>query len=90
MHACIGALSQCVPAVGLAYSDKFLGVFQSAGVGDAIIDLRKADAAEAIERTMASLNERVQLADQLRRRVPAIKEDIVRTFSSLMHEPKIQ
>ena len=35
MHACIAALSQMIPTVGLAYSDKFLGVFESAGVGGA-------------------------------------------------------
>lgn len=40
MHATIAALSQGVPAVGLAYSRKFLGVFETAGVADCVLDLR--------------------------------------------------
>lgn len=40
MHATIAALSQGVPAVGLAYSRKFEGVFESIGVEELAIDLR--------------------------------------------------
>jgi len=43
MHACIGALSQSVPTIGLAYSQKFLGVLNSIGVGDIVVDLRSTD-----------------------------------------------
>jgi len=32
MHSCIAAISQCIPAVGLAYSKKFFGVFLCPGV----------------------------------------------------------
>ena len=41
MHATIAALSQGMPAVGMAYSRKFRGVFETAGVGDCVLDLRK-------------------------------------------------
>ena len=40
MHACIAALSQSIPAVGIAYSDKFSGVFASAGVERLVADPR--------------------------------------------------
>ena len=40
MHACIAALSQGIPAVGLAYSKKFSGVFASIGVDSSALDLR--------------------------------------------------
>lgn len=43
MHACIAAISQCVPAVGIAYSGKFKGVFESVDVGEAVVDLRTQD-----------------------------------------------
>jgi len=33
MHACIAALSQGIPAVAIAYSDKFTGVMQTVGAG---------------------------------------------------------
>lgn len=84
MHACIAALSQCVPAVGLAYSDKFLGVFESAGVGEANIDLRRADVPEVIYRTLLALERREDLASQLRARIPDIKAQIVEVFRELL------
>jgi polysaccharide pyruvyl transferase WcaK-like protein len=40
MHACIAAISQSVPAVPLAYSRKFLGVFKSIHIEECIADLR--------------------------------------------------
>ena len=40
MHACIAALSQGIPTVGIAYSHKFKGVFESVGLGDNVIDAR--------------------------------------------------
>ncbi len=49
MHACIAALSQGIPTVGVAYSSKFFGVFDSVGVGDMVVDARSIDMDEAIE-----------------------------------------
>lgn len=40
MHATIAALSQCIPAVGMAYSKKFAGVFETVGVADSVVDMR--------------------------------------------------
>jgi polysaccharide pyruvyl transferase WcaK-like protein len=39
MHACIAALSQGIPAVGLAYSRKFIGLYSSLELEDLVIDL---------------------------------------------------
>lgn len=52
MHATIAGLSTGVPTVGLAYSYKFRGVFESAGAGEAAIDLRALDTEEVIDRTL--------------------------------------
>jgi colanic acid/amylovoran biosynthesis protein len=41
MHACIAALSQGIPCVGVAYSQKFEGVFESVGMADWVVDGRK-------------------------------------------------
>ena len=84
MHACIGALSQCVPAVGLAYSDKFLGVFQSAGVGSSIIDLRKADTSEVISGVLRAWQARTTLEEELRQRIPQVRQDVEETFRALL------
>lgn len=43
MHSCIAALSQGVPCVGVAYSMKFKGVFDSVGKKDWVIDARNVD-----------------------------------------------
>jgi polysaccharide pyruvyl transferase WcaK-like protein len=48
MHACIAALSQRIPAIGLAYSKKFIGVFKSVGMGSLVIDARCYDIDQAI------------------------------------------
>jgi len=48
MHACIGALSQGVPAVGIAYSGKFAGVFKSVDAQDLVIDARRCTGVEEI------------------------------------------
>ncbi len=83
MHACIAALSQCVPALGLAYSDKFLGVFQSAGVGDAIIDLRSAGIQTVVDRTLRALDQRASIRGQLELTVPGIRNQVSDAFETL-------
>jgi colanic acid/amylovoran biosynthesis protein len=84
MHACIAALSQCVPAIGLAYSDKFLGVFQSAGVGEAIVDLRGDDTETVIARTLDGLARRNELRSQLTTRMADLTEEVRQTFRELV------
>lgn len=70
MHACIAALSQGIPAVGVAYSDKFQGVFDSVGVGCMVIDARRETLHAALEKLL-SLHRQ---ADALRPRVAAESE----------------
>jgi polysaccharide pyruvyl transferase WcaK-like protein len=88
MHACIAALSQCIPAVGLAYSDKFLGVFQSVGMGDFTVDLRAASSSEVISRCLEAVEARHEIGQRLRMQVPSVKEAILRAFNSLTPSPK--
>lgn len=61
MHATIAGLSTGVPTVGLAYSYKFRGVFESAGVGEAALDLRALETEEAVDRTVALWSRRSEL-----------------------------
>jgi colanic acid/amylovoran biosynthesis protein len=84
MHACIAALSQFVPAVGLAYSDKFLGVFESAGLRDTVIDLRNADASQVLEQSLWVLEKRLELRETLRALIPAVKHEVFQTFRELL------
>ena len=49
MHSCIAALSQGVPCVGVAYSMKFSGVFDSVGARHWIVDARELDLPSALD-----------------------------------------
>jgi polysaccharide pyruvyl transferase WcaK-like protein len=90
MHACIAALSQGVPAVGLAYSDKFLGVFESVGAGEAIVDLREADSDYVISRTLAAIGARDETRKRLTAAVAEIRTEVTRTFEHLLfHEVQV-
>jgi polysaccharide pyruvyl transferase WcaK-like protein len=58
MHSCIAALSSGVPAAGLAYSKKTLGVFESCGQGDAVPDLRSEADGAVVDRVAELFRER--------------------------------
>jgi polysaccharide pyruvyl transferase WcaK-like protein len=87
MHACIAALSQGVPAVGLAYSDKFLGVFESAGVGSVVIDLRKMEQSEVIDKTLSAFERRAALQERLLSRIAGIQDEVEQAFRGLLMTP---
>lgn len=65
MHATIGALSSAVPTVGLAYSLKFKGVFESAGAGSSVVELRELSTEAAIEQTLTAYDQRESLSESL-------------------------
>jgi polysaccharide pyruvyl transferase WcaK-like protein len=65
MHACIGAVSQCVPTICLAYSKKFAGVMKPLGAGARVVDLRQAAIADVIEVITKVFRERKKLRQEL-------------------------
>jgi polysaccharide pyruvyl transferase WcaK-like protein len=73
MHACIAALSQGVPCVGVAYSMKFHGVFDSVGMGEWVVDGREVTNEMAIARILELYRKR-----DLVRRDLATKADMAR------------
>lgn len=82
MHACIGALSQCIPAVGLAYSRKFRGVFSAIGVEDLVIDLREHDNDSAIAFINKAYKFRYELRAKLEARMPCVQASILSLLSA--------
>ena len=70
MHACIAALSQGVPAVGLAYSRKFAGVFESVGVGELVVDLRDLGDDDVLERIETLFRQRERFVERLSETAP--------------------
>jgi len=83
MHACIAALTRAIPVVGLAYSGKFAGVFETVGLKDCVVDLRMFDVDEIVAHTTHIYDRRGEIAEalihnarQARARVSVALDDI--------------
>jgi colanic acid/amylovoran biosynthesis protein len=83
MHACIAAISQGIPAVGLAYSKKFVGVFDSVDVGDWVIDLRIEKFQGIIDRVVSLMNDRNALSDRLKLSIEESKRQVTLVFERM-------
>ncbi len=84
MHACIAALSQAVPTLGIAYSDKALGVFESAGAGDALLDARAPDASSIPAQAAAHAAARARASRVLREAQPRLRAALDAQFRSIV------
>ncbi|MFP5268835.1 polysaccharide pyruvyl transferase family protein [Coleofasciculus sp.] len=83
MHSCIAAISQCVPAIGLAYSGKFIGVFESAGVGNYVVDLRTEDEQKILSQVEKKFGNRQEAAATLRATIPQIQKQVIQLFEGV-------
>jgi polysaccharide pyruvyl transferase WcaK-like protein len=86
MHACIAALSQGIPAVGLAYSKKFRGVFESIGVEDCVVDLRHNDNEQVLAAVEQILGRRELIREHLLRVMPDVRQQALGIFRSIEPE----
>lgn len=73
MHACIAALSQGVPAAGLAYSRKFAGVFESVDVVDLVFNLAGLSGEHVVNGVARAFQMRQSYAARLQAKLPQIK-----------------
>jgi polysaccharide pyruvyl transferase WcaK-like protein len=83
MHACIAAISQLVPAVCIAYSDKFAGVMATVGVEGLVADARKMDQEAILGIVEKAYDERALLRRQLERKMPKVRETVLSLFAGL-------
>ncbi len=83
MHATIAAISQCIPAVGLAYSKKFAGVFETVGMDKWVADLRTEDEESILYRLREAFEARNETAYHLKMTIPRIKKRILSIFESI-------
>jgi polysaccharide pyruvyl transferase WcaK-like protein len=83
MHACIAALSQCVPVVAFAYSDKFTGVLSSVGAAGSVVDLRLAARGQMRAAVEQALLHRVAQRAELEAAIPAVRESVLGFFGKL-------
>lgn len=86
MHACIAALSQCVPAVGLAYSRKFLGVFKSVGMEELVVDIRERDENAVLSAVDRIWQDRLDYRAKLAATIPTVRASVLDLFGDLSTE----
>lgn len=77
MHACIAALAQCIPSIGVAYSDKFAGVFSSVGLANLVVDPRKLTVEQASGVIARAFDERAAIRLQLEQQMPGVKNQVL-------------
>lgn len=84
MHACIAALSQGIPTVGLAYSDKARGVFDTVGAGDQVVDPRRLEAEEVVGRVVETIGSADERAADLREHLAGVRERLGAQFRDIL------
>lgn len=83
MHACIAALSQCVPAVPIAYSRKFIGVMETIGVESYVADPCSLDEGAILDIIDKAFEDRAAIAEKLKSRMPGVKEQVLGLFQEI-------
>lgn len=84
MHACIAALSQGIPTVGIAYSRKFRGVFEVIGRAEDVIDGMTIEANDAVGRVMRLFRAREVSRPSLEAEVGAAKVNLRKAVRHMM------
>ncbi|EDN66755.1 hypothetical protein BGP_4649 [Beggiatoa sp. PS] len=69
--------------MGLAYSLKFQGVFESVGVGDSVIDLRTETEQRILARIQEAFKQREETAEKLRVAMPKIQKQVLGLFEEI-------
>lgn len=83
MHACIAALSQSVPAIAVAYSDKFIGVMETIGFEQLVADPRKMGLEEILEKLAGIYEKRQDIRRELERKIPPIQRRVLTLFDEI-------
>ncbi len=83
MHACIAALSQNVPTVGLAYSRKFQGVFETVDAEQSVVDMRLALTEEILTTIAEAFEQREVTMRHLKTIIPGVQRQILNVFEGL-------
>lgn len=83
MHATIAAMSQYIPTIGLAYSKKFFGVYEIAGVEKCVVDLCKLTNKDAMSIIKMIYSNRELISIQLEKVIPEIKKQVHSIFEGM-------
>ncbi|PKP60639.1 hypothetical protein CVT91_04730 [Candidatus Atribacteria bacterium HGW-Atribacteria-1] len=77
MHANIGALSMCVPTIGLSYSYKFQGIFEMLGQEKYACNLKDLNYEDLRSKVEDAWNNREKIRKELEERMPEIKKQVM-------------
>ncbi len=80
MHACIAALSQYIPAVGIAYSDKFIGVFETVGLGDCVVNMRTDSPQQVLDHIKQAFKDEKTIQEHLHTCIPQTRQTVLSLF----------
>ncbi len=83
MHACIAALSQHVPAVAVAYSRKFRGVYEALELEYLVADPRMLEERDVIEKIDWAYNNRLEIREKLEAIMPEVKSRVLNLFDRI-------
>jgi len=84
MHACIAALSQGLPTIGVAYSRKFVGVFDSIEAANMVVDARTTDREAAIFKILRCFEKRNEIGVDVKKKVAEAQKIIIATFEDMI------
>lgn len=82
MHSCIAALSQKVPTIGLAYSKKFKGVFDTIGIADNVVDACSSNSEDILKQIAFKVDNKNLIREHLERNISDIQTKVLDIFSS--------
>jgi len=83
MHSCIAALSQNIPAVGIAYSKKFRGVFDSIGFPSLVADPRNLGEEEIISVINSAFERKAIIKQELEIKIEGIRNSVLNLFKEI-------
>ena len=83
MHSTIAAISQCVPTVGLAYSNKFAGVYETVGIKNCVLDMRSLSDDEIIKDCISIYETKDIIKNKLLKTIPIVKELVYSIFKDI-------
>jgi len=81
MHACIAAVSQGVPAVSVAYSDKFRGVMETLENESLVVDARQLSLDEILETIDRAYEKRDRIRQDLQSKMPEVRQTVLNLFA---------
>lgn len=76
MHSCIGAISTKVPTVPIAYSRKFIGVWEKLKLGYCVTDPRKQSKEEILNKVLELYSKRTEIKNTLEKEIPLLEKKI--------------